>query len=181
MFQLDSATSLIQAAKNLMNAVVLTVKSSYVASTKYPRPAGQVVVSSKSRFLRLNYIQVTYSKLPLSQFFSYLDSVFNLLRIMAILPYNNTDFGNGSFVFGCRFYLGLLIGRVGLFLLLSQYPYSPTTRLLFTNNKDSTVRLSIFRLSNIITLLFTDLIVSLITVFTVCNKLCSDKEIQVPQ
>lgn len=38
---LDSATSLIQAAKNLMNAVVLTVKSSYVASTKYPRQ-GQV-------------------------------------------------------------------------------------------------------------------------------------------
>ncbi|XP_014661382.1 PREDICTED: catenin alpha-like [Priapulus caudatus] len=34
---LDSATSLIQAAKNLMNSVVLTVKSSYVASTKYPR------------------------------------------------------------------------------------------------------------------------------------------------
>ncbi|XP_054260506.1 catenin alpha isoform X2 [Macrosteles quadrilineatus] len=40
---LDSATSLIQAAKNLMNAVVLTVKASYVASTKYPRPTGQVV------------------------------------------------------------------------------------------------------------------------------------------
>ncbi|CAK8697210.1 unnamed protein product [Clavelina lepadiformis] len=36
---LDSATSLIQAAKNLMNAVVVTVKSSYVASTKY-RKAG---------------------------------------------------------------------------------------------------------------------------------------------
>jgi len=36
---LDSATSLIQAAKNLMNAVVLTVKASYVASTKYPRQA----------------------------------------------------------------------------------------------------------------------------------------------
>ena len=34
---LDSATSLIQAAKNLMNAVVLTVKSCYVASTKYSR------------------------------------------------------------------------------------------------------------------------------------------------
>ena len=34
MLQLDSATSLIQAAKNLMNAVVLTVKASYVASTK---------------------------------------------------------------------------------------------------------------------------------------------------
>ena len=32
---LDSAMSLIQAAKNLMNAVVLTVKASYVASTKY--------------------------------------------------------------------------------------------------------------------------------------------------
>lgn len=32
---LDSATSLIQAAKNLMNAVVSTVKSSYVASTKF--------------------------------------------------------------------------------------------------------------------------------------------------
>ena len=36
---LDSATSLIQAAKNLMNAVVVTVKSSYVASTKSPRQA----------------------------------------------------------------------------------------------------------------------------------------------
>ena len=34
---LDSATSLIQAAKNLMGAVVLTVKSCYVASTKYTR------------------------------------------------------------------------------------------------------------------------------------------------
>jgi len=41
---LDSATSLIQAAKNLMNAVVLTVKSSYVASTKYPRQ-GTIAVS----------------------------------------------------------------------------------------------------------------------------------------
>ncbi|RWS14752.1 alpha-catenin-like protein [Dinothrombium tinctorium] len=39
---LDSATSLIQAAKNLMNAVVLTVKASYVASTKYPRMSGVV-------------------------------------------------------------------------------------------------------------------------------------------
>ncbi|XP_038071115.1 catenin alpha-2-like [Patiria miniata] len=34
---LDSATSLIQAAKNLMGSVVLTVKASYVASTKYSR------------------------------------------------------------------------------------------------------------------------------------------------
>ncbi|CAH1374432.1 unnamed protein product [Tenebrio molitor] len=34
---LDSATSLILAAKNLMKAVILTVKASYVASTKYPR------------------------------------------------------------------------------------------------------------------------------------------------
>jgi catenin alpha len=46
---LDSATSLIQAAKNLMNAVVLTVKASYVASTKYPsrmggKPENPVVV-----------------------------------------------------------------------------------------------------------------------------------------
>ncbi|XP_064600603.1 catenin alpha-2-like isoform X2 [Liolophura sinensis] len=37
---LDSATSLIQAAKNLMNAVVLTVKACYVASTKYQKHAG---------------------------------------------------------------------------------------------------------------------------------------------
>jgi len=42
--QLDSATSLIQAAKNLMNAVVLAVKASYVASTKYTR-AGPAVSS----------------------------------------------------------------------------------------------------------------------------------------
>lgn len=46
MLQLDSATSLIQAAKNLMNAVVLTVKYSYVASTKYTRQ-GVVTVSQK--------------------------------------------------------------------------------------------------------------------------------------
>lgn len=44
LLQLDSATSLIQAAKNLMNAVVLTVKCSYVASTKYPRQ-GTIAVS----------------------------------------------------------------------------------------------------------------------------------------
>merc|ERR1712168_1570707 len=42
---LDSATSLIQAAKNLMNAVVLTVKSCYVASTKYPRAASLITTS----------------------------------------------------------------------------------------------------------------------------------------
>uniref|UniRef100_A0A8C2X3Q3 Catenin (cadherin-associated protein), alpha 1 n=1 Tax=Cyclopterus lumpus TaxID=8103 RepID=A0A8C2X3Q3_CYCLU len=35
--QLDSAMSLIQAAKNLMNTVVSTVKASYVASTKYQK------------------------------------------------------------------------------------------------------------------------------------------------
>ena len=40
---LDSATSLIQAAKNLMNAVVLTVKASYVASTKYPRQVRRLI------------------------------------------------------------------------------------------------------------------------------------------
>ena len=44
---LDSATSLIQAAKNLMNAVVLTVKASYVASTKYPRQALAEGINSK--------------------------------------------------------------------------------------------------------------------------------------
>lgn len=38
--QLDSATSLITAAKNLMNAVVLTVKASYIASTKYRNKSG---------------------------------------------------------------------------------------------------------------------------------------------
>jgi len=38
---LDSATSLIQAAKNLMGAVVLTVKASYVASTKYRKTLEQ--------------------------------------------------------------------------------------------------------------------------------------------
>ncbi|XP_046385725.1 catenin alpha isoform X1 [Ischnura elegans] len=48
---LDSATSLIQAAKNLMNAVVLTVKASYVASTKYPRQ-GTVTEVSGSGFER---------------------------------------------------------------------------------------------------------------------------------
>ncbi|XP_018025887.1 catenin alpha isoform X2 [Hyalella azteca] len=42
---LDSATSLIQAAKNLMNAVVLTVKCSYVASTKYPRHQRDMIAS----------------------------------------------------------------------------------------------------------------------------------------
>uniref|UniRef100_A0A8C9W3S9 Catenin (cadherin-associated protein), alpha 1 n=1 Tax=Scleropages formosus TaxID=113540 RepID=A0A8C9W3S9_SCLFO len=36
----DSAMSLIQAAKNLMNAVVSTVKASYVASTKYQKVQG---------------------------------------------------------------------------------------------------------------------------------------------
>ena len=44
---LDSATSLIQAAKNLMNAVVLTVKASYVASTKYPRQAAASGLTGK--------------------------------------------------------------------------------------------------------------------------------------
>nr|XP_033808596.1 catenin alpha-2 isoform X4 [Geotrypetes seraphini] len=44
--KLDSATSLIQAAKNLMNAVVLTVKASYVASTKYQKIYGTAAVNS---------------------------------------------------------------------------------------------------------------------------------------
>lgn len=32
---LDAATSLIQNAKNLLNAVILTVKAAFIASTKY--------------------------------------------------------------------------------------------------------------------------------------------------
>lgn len=55
LLQLDSATSLIQAAKNLMNAVVLTVKYSYVASTKYTR---QGVVSVSSIFKNIENILV---------------------------------------------------------------------------------------------------------------------------
>uniref|UniRef100_A0A672L024 Catenin alpha-2 n=1 Tax=Sinocyclocheilus grahami TaxID=75366 RepID=A0A672L024_SINGR len=46
LLSLDSATSLIQAAKNLMNAVVLTVKASYVASTKYQKVYGTAAVNS---------------------------------------------------------------------------------------------------------------------------------------
>lgn len=41
---LDSATSLIQAAKNLMNSVVLAVKANYIASTKYSRSGKKPVV-----------------------------------------------------------------------------------------------------------------------------------------
>ena len=40
---LDSATSLIQSAKNLMNAVILTVKASYIASTKHKHATGEGV------------------------------------------------------------------------------------------------------------------------------------------
>ncbi|KAL4231940.1 Catenin alpha-1 [Mactra antiquata] len=46
---LDSATSLIQAAKNLMNAVVLTVKACYVASTKYKQTDKKTIVSWKMK------------------------------------------------------------------------------------------------------------------------------------
>ena len=50
---MDSATSLIQAAKNLMNAVVLAVKASYVASTKYTRATatGERVRLKRDQFL----------------------------------------------------------------------------------------------------------------------------------
>ncbi|KAM4796887.1 catenin alpha-1 [Rhinophrynus dorsalis] len=41
----DSAMSLIQAAKNLMNAVVQTVKASYVASTKYQKSQGMAALN----------------------------------------------------------------------------------------------------------------------------------------
>jgi catenin alpha len=43
---LDSATSLIQAARNLMSTVVLAVKAAYVASTKYQKKYGKSVNSS---------------------------------------------------------------------------------------------------------------------------------------
>ena len=64
---LDSATSLIQAAKNLMNAVVLTVKSCYVASTKYPRLAAAG---------KLNQLKpVVVWKMKVSLFFKILDGI----------------------------------------------------------------------------------------------------------
>ncbi|KAI5740495.1 hypothetical protein M8J76_004414 [Diaphorina citri] len=59
---LDSATSLIQAAKNLMNAVVLTVKSSYVASTKYPRQ-NQVAEVSEDKGLESKGASCFYYRL----------------------------------------------------------------------------------------------------------------------
>nr|CAD7410466.1 unnamed protein product [Timema poppensis] len=64
---LDSATSLIQAAKNLMNAVVLTVKASYVASTKYPRQ-GAIADVSESGFE--NRDATTYFYFPISPTFA---------------------------------------------------------------------------------------------------------------
>merc|ERR1712141_101205 len=57
---LDSATSLIQAAKNLMNAVVLTVKSCYVASTKYSRMS----ISEKGSMKQKQPIVVWKMKVP---------------------------------------------------------------------------------------------------------------------
>jgi hypothetical protein len=71
--QLDSATSLIQAAKNLMNAVVLTVKSSYVASTKYPRQ-GTISVS-------YSYLHVILCKLDCVR---YLNSISNYIQVYQV-------------------------------------------------------------------------------------------------
>ncbi|XP_065579492.1 catenin alpha-like isoform X2 [Artemia franciscana] len=59
---LDSATSLIQAAKNLMNAVVLTVKSCYVASTKYPRVANVSEDSTADKKRRPSYFYFPVSE-----------------------------------------------------------------------------------------------------------------------
>ena len=58
-FKVESATSLIQAAKNLMNAVILTVKSSYIASTKHRTP-NQVRASIHQNFslIYLNSLNV---------------------------------------------------------------------------------------------------------------------------
>lgn len=46
MLGLDIAMSLIQAAKNLLNAVVSTVKGSYEISTKYQNVYGRADVNS---------------------------------------------------------------------------------------------------------------------------------------
>ena len=69
--QLDSATSLIQAAKNLMNAVVLTVKASYVASTKYPRQGAIVTVSTRIGF----FLMSTVFRVSLREYFPILLTV----------------------------------------------------------------------------------------------------------
>nr|KAF6307750.1 catenin alpha 2 [Myotis myotis] len=69
---LDSATSLIQAAKNLMNAVVLTVKASYVASTKYQKVYGTAAVNSPV----VSWKMKAPEKKAFSFFFSFL-SFFN--------------------------------------------------------------------------------------------------------
>ncbi|UYV60773.1 CTNNA1 [Cordylochernes scorpioides] len=55
---LDSATSLIQAAKNLMNAVVLTVKASYVASTKSPIVVWKMKAPEKQPLVRKDPAEV---------------------------------------------------------------------------------------------------------------------------
>ncbi|XP_021913845.1 catenin alpha isoform X2 [Zootermopsis nevadensis] len=74
---LDSATSLIQAAKNLMNAVVLTVKSSYVASTKYPRQ-GTISEVTDSGFAKRDS---SFFYFPITPSFAILYSV-NLVSVL---------------------------------------------------------------------------------------------------
>ena len=54
-FLADSACSLIQAARNLMNAVVLTVKASYVASRMY-KPAAHHQVDYVVLTFKASYI-----------------------------------------------------------------------------------------------------------------------------
>ena len=46
--------SLIQAAKNLMNAVVQTVKASYVASTKYQKSQGMASLNLPAVSWKMN-------------------------------------------------------------------------------------------------------------------------------
>ena len=68
---LDSATSLIQAAKNLMNAVVLTVKASYVASTKYPRMKAEAGIKDDNPVvvwkMKVRLLSQTSQKASISQ------------------------------------------------------------------------------------------------------------------
>ena len=79
---LDSATSLIQAAKNLMNAVVLTVKCSYVASTKYPTHQRSMVAVSK---VSISFLQFCISFAILYKFFLQFYINFYIIFFFAIL------------------------------------------------------------------------------------------------
>lgn len=85
----------------------------------------------------------------------YFDRVFNLLSVMTTSLCSSTDIGNGSFVFLFWLYLLLRIGRGRGVDVIRPYHSPPTTRPLFTKNRDSA--LSVFRCSDIIAILITSL------------------------